>query len=332
MLCIADHIQDAVLLIDVGGVMFANFNDAAVRFCRRFVKSVIGRFDRRFMLKLSGYGDVDMINLYDEDGARIEPAAASKPSVGGNLATHATYFDFTDVVPFSFFHRYQRADSIWAEQYATPLAACREGFFAENITLHDAFIRYDCERDEVTAILCAQTPEKVYEPEHFGDSWSDQLEPADARKLDAYFRRIEFVRGHYGFLRFVVGGREHRIELDGPSGRGITFETPRGSLMTSVEYEIFDDLLIGNFMKTTLHGVRSLYDPNFNFHVSKYADNGKAHTRAQVREHMMEYRGRSQGEWRREELVTTVSDRVRRYVPFDSALYRNLIRVYHKLR
>ena len=36
--------------------------------------------------------------------------------------------------------------------------------------------------------------------------------------------------------------------------KGVTFEVPCGSLITTAKYEIFDDLLIENFMKTTLHG------------------------------------------------------------------------------
>ena len=48
--------------------------------------------------------------------------------------------------------------------------------------------------------------------------------------------------------------------------------------MTAINYEIFDDLLIGNFMKTVLHGgVRSLY-PDFTPYVAKYGDNGRAFT------------------------------------------------------
>ena len=31
------------------------------------------------------------------------------------------------------------------------------------------------------------------------------------------------------------------------------------------KYSIFDDLLIGNFMKTRLHNLSSLYDPIINF-------------------------------------------------------------------
>jgi hypothetical protein len=60
--------------------------------------------------------------------------------------------------------------------------------------------------------------------------------------------------------------------------RGLTFEAPRHSFMTSVEYEILDDMLIGNIMKVTLHGQFSsapLY-PHFTPYVTKYADNGRA--------------------------------------------------------
>ena len=67
-----------------------------------------------------------------------------------------------------------------------------------------------------------------------------------------------------------------QVELEGPGERGITFAVPRNSLMSAIDYRIFDDLLIGNFMKTTLHGVKSLYEEpgRFNFSVAKYGDNG----------------------------------------------------------
>jgi hypothetical protein len=81
--------------------------------------------------------------------------------------------------------------------------------------------------------------------------------------------------------------------MNGPRDRGITFEVPRNSLMTAVKYRFFDDLLIGNFMKTTLHGVPSLYDPPFNFIVTKYGDNGKAITDEEVRKYLNEYRRRA---------------------------------------
>jgi hypothetical protein len=52
-----------------------------------------------------------------------------------------------------------------------------------------------------------------------------------------------------------VGGKGNIIELSHKYfNRGITFEAPRHSLMIAIQYEIFDDMLIGNFMRTILHG------------------------------------------------------------------------------
>jgi hypothetical protein len=60
--------------------------------------------------------------------------------------------------------------------------------------------------------------------------------------------------------------------------------------MTAVKYNIFDDLLIGNFVKTTLHGgVTSLY-PDFSPYVAKYGDNGLAYSEADLIRYFRYYR------------------------------------------
>jgi hypothetical protein len=54
--------------------------------------------------------------------------------------------------------------------------------------------------------------------------------------------------------------------------------------MSAVDWEIFDDLLIGNFMKVTLNGKwpeSGLY-PDFSPYVGKFADNGRAKTKEQL--------------------------------------------------
>jgi hypothetical protein len=63
--------------------------------------------------------------------------------------------------------------------------------------------------------------------------------------------------------------------------------------MTAVEFEVFDDLLIGNFMKTTLHEMRSLYDDDFNFAVTKFGDNGRVSTYHELDNYLKEYRRRA---------------------------------------
>jgi hypothetical protein len=64
-----------------------------------------------------------------------------------------------------------------------------------------------------------------------------------------------------------------------------------------IEWEIFDDILIGNFTRTTLHGPWprpapfALY-PDFNPFVTKYGDNGGARTKDELRRYFAEYQRR----------------------------------------
>ncbi|MFM8313806.1 MAG: hypothetical protein ACKOA8_05935, partial [Deltaproteobacteria bacterium] len=76
--------------------------------------------------------------------------------------------------------------------------------------------------------------------------------------------------------------------------RGITFEVPRNSLMLSIQLGIFEDLLIGNFMKVTLNGKWTTQDLNsdFSIYVGKYADNGLAYSQEQVQRYLSIYQRR----------------------------------------
>ncbi|MBM4263993.1 MAG: hypothetical protein FJ145_21550 [Deltaproteobacteria bacterium] len=75
--------------------------------------------------------------------------------------------------------------------------------------------------------------------------------------------------------------------------RRLRFEVPRQSLLTAVRYNVFDDLLIGNFMKTTFLGK---WEPpslgEFTFLTAKVADNGMARSAAEVARYMQTYRDR----------------------------------------
>ena len=79
--------------------------------------------------------------------------------------------------------------------------------------------------------------------------------------------------------------------MNGPSNKGISFELPRNSLVDACKYCIFDDLLIGNFMKTKLYNLSSLYDPSINFNniVCKYGDNGLAFSKQELISYEKEY-------------------------------------------
>jgi len=132
-------------------------------------------------------------------------------------------------------------------------------------------------------------------------------------------------------VRLVVGGEAFEVRLHGPPRRGIRFEVPRASLMAAVEHRIFDDLLIGNFMRTTLYDGRSLYDPDFTLCVAKYGDNAGVETPEQLRAYLAEYRRRAGLELR---FAMWIDDRVRGLrgrVDPSSRWYRAAKRLYYAL-
>jgi hypothetical protein len=294
VLCLPDYNQDAILLADVNGRLVVNMNDAGDRGTGTFIKKVIKEYPRSFLLTLVGRG-ADMMNFFNEDGDRLSPAP--KTPLGATLSSRAAYWGATAAIPFSAMHRFQRTDSCWAEPQASQIEEYPVGFDHEIAELLPGYVRYDCLTDEVTPLNPPRSKPVLHEPKEFGDDWSERLEPEDKKKIQAYFSRFEQLpRRGIDFLRFVVGGEQTTIELR-PRGfdKGLTFEVPRGSLMTTVNYEIFDDLLIGNFMKVTLHGdwgPGQLY-PDFTPWVAKYGDNGRAHTLEELREYGRSYRDRA---------------------------------------
>jgi hypothetical protein len=331
-MCLADYNQDGILLIDIGGRLVVNFNDASDRSWNRYVTSIVRRYDTSILLRLSGFGDADMINFRTDDGALVPPPAAKRAPIGPRIARMAEDLGAKHFVPFSSMHKYQRSDSVWANSYTTELEDYAVGFESSRTTLWPAFVRWDCRTDEVTPLHPAERDRRIAEPEEYGDDWSHELEQADAAALDAYIRSVPHLERHFDFVNFRVGGRDNRIELSRRRlQKGITFEVPRGSLMTAVRYEVFDDLLIGNYMRTTLHGGATLY-PDFTPYVAKYADNGRARTPADLRKYHLAYLRRSPFGYLRDRVERRSRDTVRSLVQDDSAVYRVTRKGYHRVK
>ncbi len=290
VMTIADYNQDGILLAEVNGRLVVNLNDASDHGWATFVRSMIKNYQRSFLLSLAGFGDADMANLFDENGERL-PEPPRTP-LGKTLSRRAAYWGTTAVIPFSAMHRYQRADSVWANSRAATLEDYADEFDESVAELLPAFARFDCVNDSVEELDPARNVEPARDPREFGDDWGDRLERADELKVTSYFKSIDHLGTCLDFVRFEVGGQEHLVELRGKGfEKGITFEVPRGSLMTAVKYEVFDDLLIGNFMKATLHGEwgpGGLY-PDFTPYIAKYADNGRAKTASELRAYHAAY-------------------------------------------
>jgi hypothetical protein len=340
VLCIADEGQDALLLVDVGGELVVNLNDAQDRGWGALVKRAIRAFPRSFLLRLSGYGDADMINFVDDDGNRLPSVAQLRREsgfeVGADVARMTETFGATHFVPFSSFHRYQRTDSAWANAWTTPVAEYERGFESDRVTLLPAFVRYDVTTGSWESIDPPVAPDRAFAPEEFGDDWSSPLERDDIEALHRYFTSIERLARHVDRVVFRVGGEEHAVNLGGrETGRSVTFGVPRASLARAIEWEIFDDLLIGNYMTTTLHGPwpSSRLYPGFTPWVTKYADNGRARTDAAVRAYFAEYRRRlGLATWLRNSVEQRAKDSVRSRWSADSPVYERARRVYARAK
>jgi hypothetical protein len=276
---IANRNQDSLLLIDINGRLVINMNDSAdygesLR-VRRFAK----RAKETYLLQLHGWGGADMANLFDPDGNKLISVEDKHGLIAPRAQRSARTMGANKVIPFSSFHRYQREDSAWANSLIPKLADYQTGALPGWPEMLPAFVRVDCETDEITLINPRRSPCFLKRPEEFGDSWSDPLVAEDKAKIRDYFSARTTLRRHFGFVRVSAGGSSVTVELNSDKRDiGISFECPRQSLMTCIEHELFDDLLIGNYMRTTLHNVDGLY-PHFTPYVAKYADNGGAKTK-----------------------------------------------------
>jgi hypothetical protein len=332
ILCISDYNQDAILLLEINARLLVNTNDASDHGWARFVRKIAKKYDKSFLLALSGrYGEADMMNFLDEAGNRIPPRENTL-QLGDRNAMRAEAIGTKAFIPFSSMHRYQRADSVWGNPYRTTLDEYHVGFPDNGIKDFPTYIRYDCTNDTYEKINPPKRPPIVRQPEEFGDFWDETLDPSDVALASEYFRSFEHLSHHMDFINLRVGGKDNMIKVGDRKrhGRGLTFEAPRKSLMTSIKYHFFDDMLIGNFMVTTLHGnwgKLPLY-PDFTPYVTKYGDNGLARSDKEIRAYMRAYRQRAVMEYllaaaeRRSEAV------FRSLISEDTALYRGVERTY----
>ena len=296
--CVSDYNQDAALFVDLGGVLIVNANDASDRGVGDFLRATAARYDQSFLLCLTGFGDADMIHFFDTEGRLIVPAAAERAPLGPGIANLVQYYGLKKFVPFSSLHKYQRADSAWANAHIARVSDYPVGVQDNGVDILPAFVRFDALTGIVTPLRPPELDVPLLDPKAFDDDWTERLSADELDRARRYFGAIEHLSQTLDFVTLRVGGRDHTIDLRGRDFRkGIVFEAPRHSLMKSIEWEVFDDMLIGNYMKTTLIGdwpVRgnpALY-PDFTPFVAKYADNGKAKTAEALRRYFEDYKRR----------------------------------------
>ena len=161
--CLANHNQDGILLVDINDRLLINMNDATwMHGWLPFIRGVVKRFEKSFLLRLMNYGDAQMINFRDEEGRLIVPSRVlERRPLYEDIQRETGMFGATGFIPFSSLHRYQRRDSVWAQQhvvstehYAEPDDRPKR---AGDAYVFPAFIRYCCETD-VFSEICPPPP------------------------------------------------------------------------------------------------------------------------------------------------------------------------------
>ena len=278
IMSIVTKTQDAILLLRVKDDIFINLNDAGL--CSsRFIKKTISKFRRKFLLSISSF-EADMINFFDENNNFIKPAIANKFSAGDYLSMLANVLGAKYIIPFSTFHEYQREDSVWVNKYAYPIEKVNEGINKNHIYIKPFSYINSNKDDDFTSLNLKKENLIIKSPDSFGDNWKDELSKDEKKIIEDYFTNFLSFKEKVGFITLIVGGKELNIKFNGPRDKGISFEVPRNSLLIACKNRIFDDLLIGNFMRTKLYNMNSLYDRNANFtyEVAKFGDSGMAYS------------------------------------------------------
>ena len=340
IMCLSDYNQDAILLIDINGRLIINMNDAPGLGWNHFVRETVKRYPVSFHLKLyAGYAD--MCNFYDEDGTHLRPLSkeASPFSWGQTICRDTEHLGAKYFIPFSSFHQMTRTDSAWLSDYLIAPSDYVDGFTSDRCKLLPAFVQYDCCKDIWLALEPKKIASNLKEPKECGDDWNEQLEKSDVEAANQYFKSIEHLHGFLDFINLKVGGQDNIIEFNKKGfDRGLTFEAPRTSLMASINYQVFDDILIGNFMKTTLHGKWSetpLY-PDFSPYVAKYADNGKAKSEDELSAYFKDYKKRigikGVVDIFQQKIEKNSKNTFRSWVAEDSAVYQLTKKIYHSIR
>ena len=291
----ADWNQDTSLIIEIlKKDIILNLNDAKARGWSGEIKKIIKPYRNKFLLKLVNEADADMINFYNHHNTFLPPYT-SKDGIGKIYTQAMDNWNCNFAVPFSCFHKYIRKDSIKMNEFVSPLKSHYENFDNKPGELLPAFIRWDSSKDDYVKINPQENNNEIKNPEFFGDNWSEELDPSEKNQLFEYFKRFDHIKKKFGFITFIVGNKENTLKLSDRE-EGIIFETPRNSLVEAIKHNIFDDVLIGNFMKTRLINVDSLV-PDFSPYITKYGDNGNARTEDELKDYFDYYKLNSANYW-----------------------------------
>jgi len=294
VMCIDNINQDAILVIEAGGSLVVDLNDSPLCGEFGFLRQLIRSYSREktYLLALCSV-DADMFNFVDEAGRPLAgPPDERKPGAIEVVARKAAQLGVGSFCCSSSQHIYVRADSVWANPHRIGWADMQRYWSRPEVKLIEPFVTVDLATGTYSRNHSRQVSDETQiTATTADDDWSSTLTIPEWNRVEAFMGKFHLVRRYIDFVKFNVGGEVRHIALNergnSKSARGIVFHVPKDSLLKTIEYGYFDDLLIGNFMKVQLINTR-LY-PHFTPLVAKIGGNAKVYTRGQYYRFLAHY-------------------------------------------
>jgi hypothetical protein len=293
IMCVANINQDTILLIDAAGTLILNQNDSPFFGDNAFFRRMCRQYTNSYLLALCSV-DADMKNFVDDVGRpAMGPPGLYKDGAIRGLSRRCDYLGVKNFCCFSSQHLYVRRDSVWANPYRITWADMQQYWCARATRLIEPFVTVSLATGEYVRNHPSQTSDMSQITGETGaDDWGQPMNRDDWVRLERFIRKHETLVPIVDFVEFSVAGESKRFHLK-PNAkrqegrRGVVFYCPRRSLMEAVSTGYFDDLLIGNFMKTKLVNIK-LY-PHFSPRIAKYGGNAKVYTRKDLRRFYWHY-------------------------------------------
>ena len=294
VMSLSDIRLEAVLLVEVGGRLIVNTNEAGDGGISELLQRTIGEYEISYLLSGAGHEEPRIRTVDDEDLPCVTPPPPGPLGVGietlmGLLG--ATYF-----VPLSRMRRHAREDSAWANPHMLPALAHHDGFWLEDKEVLPPFMHWDFESAGITVLDPIENLDLPHPASAYGDDWSERLAPGESGLLDAYIRGITHLCRSLERVIFEVGGEAHEVRLEGAAGRGLRIHAPRASLMAAIREERLGELLRAGFVKVRLVGDWKTREPSaLSPDILPFlalAEGGGAKTPGEVRAHVADYQAR----------------------------------------
>jgi hypothetical protein len=293
VMCLEDMNQDAMLIIEAGDTLIIDKNDAPNYGEEKFLRKLVRGYEKSYLLALCAM-DADMLNYVDEQGAPLLPEVQeAKQAVIELTSEFCTYLGVKTFCCFSSQHVYVRSDSAWANSYRV-LYSDMQRYWTSRTRLIEPHVTLDLENGSFVATHPNKDSEVNLSNLTTGDDdWNEPMNSEDWNHVAEFIGKIKILEPELDFVRFTVAGESRTFymrsaqRLPAAKQRGINFFVPRNSLVETAKSGYFDDLLIGNFMKTQLINMK-LY-PKFSPYIAKYAGSSKVFTGSQLMKFYLHY-------------------------------------------